>query len=81
MIIIVAGRVLSPSALHCAGVGHWAFADEARLNAEHWRAAAAGKPGYRLADRIEPVGAAETGAPPTCNAGELARGSAHEAAS
>jgi hypothetical protein len=81
MIIIVAGPTLSVSALHCAGVGHWAFADEARLNAEHWRAAAAGKPGYRLADRIEPVGAAEAGAPSTCDAGELARGSADEAAS
>jgi hypothetical protein len=46
MIILVAGPALSPSALHCAGVGHWAFADEARLNAEHWRAAAVGKPGY-----------------------------------
>jgi hypothetical protein len=77
-IIIVAGPALSPSALHCAGIGHWAFADETRFNAEHWRAAAAGKPGYRLADRIEPVGER---APSTCAAGELARGSADEAAS
>ena len=49
MIIIVAGPALSPSALHCAGVGHWAFADDARLSADHWKAAAA-KPGYRLPD-------------------------------
>jgi hypothetical protein len=40
MIILVAGLALSPSALHCAGVGHWAFADEARFAAEHWKAAA-----------------------------------------
>ena len=48
-IILIAGPQLSVSALHCAGVGHWAFADDARLSADHWKAAAA-KPGYRLPD-------------------------------
>jgi hypothetical protein len=38
MIVIVAGAPLSPSTLHCAGIGRWAFADDIRLNA------------YRLAD-------------------------------
>lgn len=61
-IILVAGPPLSFSAFHCSGVDHWAFADEIRLNTEHWKAAAAGKPGYRLADRIEPVSS------PTCAA-------------
>jgi hypothetical protein len=50
-VTIVAGPPLSASALHCAGVGHWAFADDIRLNAEHWKAAAEGKPGYRLPDK------------------------------
>jgi hypothetical protein len=62
MIIIVAGPRLSDSALHCAGVGHWAFADDARLNAEHWKAAAEGKPGNRSPGKpaagLEPAGAA-----------------------
>jgi hypothetical protein len=82
-IILVAGPPLSSSAFHCAGVGHWAFADEARLNAEHWRAAAAGKPGYRLPDRIEPDDAQVAGEKPVSLpvASELARGSADEAAS
>jgi hypothetical protein len=64
-IILVAGPPLSVSALHCAGVGHWAFADDARLNAEHWAAAAEGKSGYRSTAPIvepaptEPAGAIE----------------------
>jgi hypothetical protein len=68
MIILVAGPALSPSAFHCAGIGHWAFADDARVNAEPWAAAAAGKSGYRHLD-IEPVSS------PICaRGGELARG-------
>ncbi len=78
MIIIVAGPALSPSAFHCAGIGHWAFADDARLNAEHWPAAAEGKSGYRVpstlaadVDPIETAGAADVVAYTGARAREL----------
>jgi hypothetical protein len=51
-IILVAGPLLSASALHCAGVSAgWGIAEADKTNAAHWRAAGEGKQGYRLSGR------------------------------
>jgi hypothetical protein len=56
MIIQTAGPQLSASAFHCVSVGAGSvIIENNRVNAEYWRAAAEGKPGYRLPDQTAPV--------------------------
>ena len=49
--VVAAGAPITATAYHCATVGAGAALAEAdRINAAHWRAAKAGKPGWRRPD-------------------------------